>query len=356
MRHRTSVVTGVAGFIGSHLAERLIREGHFVIGIDCFADYYPRWMKERNLAQLRVHERFRFVEADLLELDLEALFRSLEVDRYRAPRGEAGPDEDAHGPVDYIYHLAAQAGVRASWGRSFEVYVHNNVLATQRLLEAAKGLRLKKLVYASSSSIYGDAEAFPTAEAATPRPVSPYGVTKLAAEHLTMLYWRNYGLPVAAVRYFTVYGPRQRPDMAFHRFIRAIIEGDEILVYGDGEQTRDFTYVSDAVDGTCRAASAAAVGEVFNIGGGSRVSVNEVLRQLEAIVGRRAKVRHTMPSHGDVRHTSADTRRARERLSYVPRTTLADGLLSETEWLKDNLGEPIPQLASETPTVAVPGG
>jgi len=314
------LITGVAGFIGSHLGERLIHEGYRVIGIDCFTDYYPRWMKERNLANLQAHERFTLIEADLLDLDLGTLLRS-----------ELSIQADPTGVVGYVFHLAAQAGVRASWGRNFEVYSRNNVLATQRLLEAARDVPLKKFIYASSSSVYGDAETFPTPEDVTPRPISPYGVTKLAGDHLCLLYWRNFGVPVICLRYFTVYGPRQRPDMAFHRFIRAMLEGREIVVYGDGEQTRDFTYVDDAVEGTVRAALSDAVGDMFNIGGGSQVTVNHAIQVLETILGKQAQVQYVEPQRGDVRHTSADTRRA-AMLGYAPRTALFDGLQAEATW------------------------
>lgn len=334
MERKTCLVTGVAGFIGSHLAERLIRDGHFVIGVDCFSDYYPRWMKENNLAQLRRDARFHFIEADLLELDLAALLRGESSSIRQRAMGDNARWDAGDGHVDYVFHLAAQAGVRESWGRNFDIYVRSNILTTQRLLEAAKELPLMKLVYASSSSIYGDAEAFPTSEDVTPHPVSPYGVTKLAGEHLCLLYWRNYGVPAVGLRYFTVYGPRQRPDMAFHRFIRAILEGMEIPVYGDGEQTRDFTYVDDAVEGTVRAAFADVAGDAFNIGGGSRISVNGVIRLLEGITNKRAQVRYLAPGRGDVRHTSADIRHAARALSYAPRATLADGLRSEREWFR----------------------
>lgn len=328
MQPQLCVVTGVAGFVASHLAERLLADGHAVVGVDCFTDFYPRPLKEANLESLRRHSGFRLIEADLLELDLAALLREA------APRRN-GAEQAGFEPVDYVFHLAAQAGVRDSWGDNFDVYLRNNVRATQRLLEAAKASPLKKLVYASSSSVYGDAEAYPTDEDVVPRPVSPYGVTKLAGEQLALLYWRNYGVPAVALRFFTVYGPRQRPDMAFHRFIRAILEGTEIPVYGDGEQTRDFTYVADTVDGIVRAAYSDVAGAVFNLGGGSRVSVNAVIRLLEGIVDRPARVRHLAPGRGDVRHTSADIRRAAHALGYVPRTTTAEGLRAEAEWLRD---------------------
>lgn len=308
----TCFVTGVAGFIGSHLAERLSADGHRVIGIDCFTNYYPRAIKEQNLAVLRQQPRFTFVEDDLLRADLPVLMNG----------------------VDWVFHLAAQAGVRASWGKSFEVYTQNNIWATQRLLEAARGARVQKFVFASSSSIYGDAETFPTREDVTPQPISPYGVTKLACEHLARLYWRNYGVPTVGLRYFTVYGPRQRPDMAFHKFIRAALEDREIVIYGDGEQTRDFTFVADAVEGTVLAALRGEAGAVYNLGGGARVSVNAVLRELERIIGKRVRVRYDAPQAGDVRHTSADCTRAANDLGYAPRVMLAKGLRAEVEWLQ----------------------
>jgi len=312
------LITGVAGFIGSHLTERLISEGYHVIGVDGFTDYYPRQMKERNLANLRDHERFTLIEGDLLDVDLAALLqRELST----------GLPAD----IEFVFHFAAQPGVRASWGQNFEVYTRNNVLATQRLLEAAKETKLKKFVYASSSSIYGDAETFPTPEEVTPRPISPYGVTKLAGEHLCQLYWQNYSMPVVCLRYFTVYGPRQRPDMAFHRFIRAMQERQEIVVYGDGEQTRDFTYVDDAVEATVQAAEAPVVGEVFNVGGGSRVTVNEAIRLLEGITSQSARVRYEESQRGDARHTEADIRKAALAFGYDPQTSLAEGLEQQVE-------------------------
>src|SRR5262245_64919423 len=220
-----ALVTGVAGFIGSHLAERLLRDGVRVTGVDCFTDYYDPAIKRRNLERARSHPEFALVELDLGEADLAAL-----------------PD------VQVVYHQAAQPGVRASWGADFAIYTHHNVLATQRLLERYRGSSLERFVYASSSSVYGDAERYPTDEGLLPRPLSPYGVTKLAGEHLALLYARNFGMPVVALRYFTVYGPRQRPDMAFHRFCRALLTGQAITVYGDGRQSRDFTFVADAVE------------------------------------------------------------------------------------------------------------
>ena len=306
------LVTGCAGFIGSHLSERLVELGHDVVGVDCLTDYYAREQKRANLQGLREHPSFRLLEVDLATADL-------------------APVVDG---IDVVFHQAGQHGVRASWGSSFETYLRNNVLATQRLLEAVKGKPLRKFVCASSSSIYGDAEAFPTSEAALPRPVSPYGATKLAAEHLATLYWRNYEVPTIALRYFTVYGPRQRPDMAFHRFIRWALEDRPIDVYGDGEQTRDFTYVSDVLAANLAAGEAAVSGVAINIGGGSRVSVNSVIQTLEALLGRPVKTNYLPTELGDVRHTSADTCRAASMLHYVPRVDLKAGLAAELAWYR----------------------
>lgn len=306
-----SIVTGCAGFIGSHLAERLVAAGHEVVGVDALTDYYARDVKLRNLAGVLGNERFSFIEADLLHMDLPRLLRS----------------------VDYVFHQAGQPGVRPSWRQNFELYLNNNVLATQRLLEAAIDAGIKRFVYASSSSVYGDAESMPTPEDALPKPVSPYGASKLAAEHLCYLYWKNFRVPTVALRYFTVYGPRQRPDMAFHKFIRAVHEDRALQVYGDGEQSRDFTYVSDAVEANLLAAEAPVEGQVFNIGGGSRVTVNEVIGLIGRIVGKEPRVEHLAPEKGDVRHTSADVSRAREVLGYSPSVGIEEGLRREAEWL-----------------------
>lgn len=305
------VVTGCAGFIGSHLSEALVAQGHEVVGIDCFTDYYPRAAKEANLAALLDSPNFTFIEADLLEYDLGRLLEG----------------------TDCVYHQAAQAGVRGSWGQNFAIYTQNNVLATQRLLEAAKDRPLRRFVYASSSSIYGDARQLPVTEETLPQPVSPYGVSKLAAEHLCRLYRVNFGVPTVSLRYFTVYGPRQRPDMGFHRFLRALLTDGEITLYGDGEQTRDFTFVSDAVAANLACLDAEVSGEVFNIGGGSRVSINRVLAILEAISGKKPRVRRIGKQKGDVRDTFADTSRAREALGFRPSVSIEEGLRRELEWL-----------------------
>jgi nucleoside-diphosphate-sugar epimerase len=329
------LVTGAAGFIGAHLVERLLTDGHTVIGLDSFTDFYPRGIKERNLAKVADHCRFAFFEGDILNVDLTGLLRGELVSR-RWPSSPNSVGQADSAPVNVVFHLAAQAGVRDSWGQNFEVYVRNNILATQRLLEAARSASLDRFVIASSSSIYGDAEALPTVEDVTPQPVSPYGVTKLAAENLAWLYWRSYGVPIVGLRYFTVYGPRQRPDMAFHKFIRAMLEDRELLVFGDGEQTRDFTFVQDTVDATVRAGLGGSSGTVMNVGGGSRVSVNQVVNILEGIVGRKARVKYIGVRAGDVRHTSADITRI-SALGYVPQVTIENGLRAEVDWLASDL-------------------
>ncbi|HEX7263193.1 MAG TPA: NAD-dependent epimerase/dehydratase family protein [Candidatus Dormibacteraeota bacterium] len=308
-----AVVTGAGGFIGSHLSERLLADGHEVVGIDSFTDYYPRARKEQNLEAARSHRNFSFEELDLVDGNI------------------AGVLEGA----DFVYHLAGQPGVRPSWGDQFDRYARDNLIATQRLLENLKGSRIKRLVFAGSSSVYGDAEAFPTRESALPRPISPYGVTKLAAEHLTHLYTRNFGIPAVSVRYFTVYGPRQRPDMAFARFMQALADGEPIEVFGDGEQTREFTFVSDAVEGTVKAATSDVVGMVFNLGGGSRVTVNKVLATLEEISKLDLRREYLPAAPGDPRHTGASINLARERLGWEPRVSLREGLTKQWEWFQE---------------------
>ena len=310
-----ALLTGAAGFIGSHLTAALLARGARVTGLDCFTDYYPRRIKEANLAVNSGHEHFRFVETSVADADLKTLLDG----------------------VTHVFHLAAQAGVRKSWGRDFQIYTVNNVDATQTLLEACVGRPIEKLVYASSSSVYGDAVAIPMTEQALPQPVSPYGVTKLAAEQLCRLYTVNHGVPTASMRYFTVYGPRQRPDMAFHRFIRAALEGRPITLYGDGGQTRDFTFVADAVAATMAAGDQGRPGAVYNIGGGSRVSIAEVLELIGRVTGKTLDIRREAAQKGDMRDTLADTTQARADLGWAPKTTLADGLEAETRWLQDAL-------------------
>lgn len=308
------VVTGVAGFVGSHLAERLIAEGHDVVGVDSFTDYYARPLKEANLQALRDHDRFTLLDGDLATMALQPVLDGAE----------------------WIFHQAAQAGVRASWGQSFDIYTTSNITATQRLLEAVIGApSLKRFVYASSSSVYGDADTLPVTEQTLTRPVSPYGVTKLAAEHLCRLYWKSYHVPTVSLRYFTVYGPRQRPDMAFHKFGRALLSGEPIVVFGDATQTRDFTHVSDIVDANIRAARAAGVeGEVFNVAGGSRVVLRAVITQMEELLGRQAQIVYHDPARGDVRDTCGDITLASTLLGYAPRMGLREGIASELAYLE----------------------
>lgn len=307
------VVTGAAGFIGSHLAERLLADGHEVVGIDCFTDYYPRPRKEANLARLRDHAAFRLVEERLQEGPLARHFEG----------------------AAHVFHLAAQAGVRASWGREFAHYTEHNVLATQRLLEAALEAGRPRVVYASSSSVYGDSSVLPLREDGPCRPVSPYGVTKLAAEHLALLYHRNHGLETVSLRFFTVYGPRQRPDMAFHRFLKAARDGQPITLYGDGTQTRDFTYVDDIVSAARAAALSGRPGCVYNVGGGERVALNEVLRLVEAIAGRRLQIQRQEAQMGDMKDTFADTSLAARDLGFRSTVPLRAGLDREWDWIRE---------------------
>jgi nucleoside-diphosphate-sugar epimerase len=306
-----ALVTGAAGFIASHLSGQLLDRGAEVIGIDCFADYYPRPIKEANLEALRSRPGFSFIESTIQGADLDRLLNG----------------------VTHVFQLAAQAGVRKSWGHDFQVYTTNNIEATQVLLEACIGKPLHRLVYASSSSVYGDAATIPMREDAVPHPLSPYGVTKLAAEHLCHLYSANHGVPATSVRYFTVYGPRQRPDMAFNRFLKAARRGDPIAVFGDGGQTRDFTFVTDAVAGTIAAGERGVPGRAYNLGGGSRVSLNEVLDIIGRVTGQPLHIERGPAQKGDVRDTYADTALARADLGFQPTVSLADGLAEEYRWL-----------------------
>ncbi|HET9327982.1 MAG TPA: NAD-dependent epimerase/dehydratase family protein [Candidatus Eisenbacteria bacterium] len=306
-----ALVTGAAGFIGSHLVDRLLAEGVTVTGVDCFTDYYDPELKRRNLESARDHRAFRMLELDLGSADLDVL-----------------PD------VDVVFHQAAQAGVRASWGREFAIYAHHNVLATQRLLERYRNGSLQRFVYASSSSVYGEAEQYPTPEDVLPRPMSPYGVTKLAGEHLALLYGKSFGVPAVALRYFTVYGPRQRPDMAFHRFCRALLRREEITVFGDGRQSRDFTYVDDAIEANVLAWRRPQAQGVYNVGGGSQVEVLEAIRILETALGVQARLSFQPRALGDPLRTRAENTRLREDFGAVPRVTIGEGLPREAEWAR----------------------
>lgn len=313
------VLTGAAGFIGSHIAHHLVnkREDE-VIGIDKFTTYYDSGIKRKNIESLRA-DRFTLIEEDLNAADLEKLLDG----------------------ADVVIHQAGQPGVRPSWGQNFDGYIDNNIGATQRLLEAArKKPTIKRFIYASSSSIYGDAEKFPTSESTTPAPRSPYGVTKLAAEHLCGVYAENYGLPVVSLRYFTVYGPGQRPDMAFTKFCKAALKGEHLEVYGDGSQERDFTFVDDVVDANLRAIDRdLQEGTVLNIAGGSHASISEILKNIEAIHGQKIHINYGEPARGDVKRTSGDTSRAQSDLGWTPVTTLEEGLRRQYEWAHDTFIE-----------------
>jgi nucleoside-diphosphate-sugar epimerase len=309
------LITGAAGFIGSHLAEACLERGWEVVAVDSLTSYYDEACKRRNLATLRADPRCIIDERDIVELDVRALVRD----------------------VRYVFHLAAQPGVRASWGQNFHVYTHANITATQHLLEGLKDSSIEKFVFASSSSVYGDAERFPTPEGVILQPISPYGATKVLGEHLVHLYWRNYGIPGVIVRYFSVYGPRQRPDMAFHRLAHAALTQSPFPMYGDGEQRRDFTFVSDSVTGTLAAAEHGEGGRVYNIGTGRTASMIEVIRVVEELSGREVELDRHPSQRGDVRVTGADVSRARLELGFQPCGSLRDGLLAELEWLQGEL-------------------
>jgi nucleoside-diphosphate-sugar epimerase len=310
--HGRALVTGCAGFIGSHLAESILADGTEVIGVDCFNDNYGRRQKLLNLRHLANWDQFEFVPIDLARGALDDLVVDCGV----------------------VYHLAAEPGVRSSWGDRYEQYLRNNVLATQHLLEALRNHPGTRLVYASSSSVYGDTPVRPTPEVEPLRPLSPYGQTKAAMESLCHLYQANFGLDVVGLRYFTVYGPRQRPDMAFYRLCHAAIDEEEFVVFGDGRQTRDFSYVADIVTATREAAVVAEQEtRMFNIGGGTPASLREVIDLVSELHGRRLSVRYVAARHGDVRDTAADTTLARKYLAFHPGVQLAQGIEAEFAWL-----------------------
>jgi UDP-glucuronate 4-epimerase len=308
-----AVVTGAAGFVGSAITRRLLELGHSVTGVDALTDYYDVALKEANLSTLE-HPAFTFVHADINDLNLRELLSG----------------------ADYVFHQAGQPGVRKSWGDDFQLYLDANVLATQKLLEAVRHTTaLRRFVYASSSSLYGDAERFPTAESDLPQPLSPYGVTKLAAEHLCSLYAANFSVPTVSLRYFTVYGPGQRTDMAFTRFCRAAVRGEKITIYGDGEQVRDFTYVDDIVAANIAAATAeSAPGSVFNAAGGSNISVNDVLAIIEQLHGAPLNVEYIAKVAGDVRRTGGSTEAITSQLGWHAEVTLQEGLRRQYDWAR----------------------
>ena len=310
MNAKRALVTGVAGFIGSHLAQLLLARGYEVVGLDSFTPYYSPTMKRANIAPLLNKSRFTLMEGDILNLQ-------------KLPQG-----------LTHIFHLAAQPGVRSSWGAGFDTYLKNNVLATQRLLELCISYPLKKFVYASSSSVYGESYSLPLKEDGKPSPVSPYGLTKYAGEGLCRLYSQNYGIPTLSLRYFTVYGPKQRPDMAFHRFIKAILRGEKVKIFGDGEQRRDFTFVSDVVEATVRAGESGIVGEALNVGGGRWIAINYALKIIEKICGRKAELEYDNVQMGDVKDTLADTSKIQRELGYKSEVKLDEGLREEVEWMR----------------------
>ena len=311
------VITGVAGFIGSTLAEKLLHDGHNVRGIDSFTNYYPPHIKEKNIEKCLKHTNFSLIRQDLESLlDLSTIFKNAE----------------------YIFHLAAQPGVRASWGKEFVIYVKNNISVTQKILESLKNnTTLKKFVLASSSSVYGNQPSIMNEETSLTRPVSPYGVTKLAAENLTNLYFKNYKIPTVSLRYFTVYGPKQRPDMAFTRFFNSIIKDKKLSIFGNGEQTRDFTYVDDIVKATINAATSDSVGEILNVGGGSVFSLSEIIEFMKEITQKEFEIDFKTEQKGDVTHTSADISKAEKLINYKSNTDIKYGLTQQYEYIKTNL-------------------
>jgi UDP-glucuronate 4-epimerase len=312
-----ALVTGCAGFVGSHLTDALLADGHEVVGIDCLTDNYAKPDKLANLAAARDHRAFELHRRDLAAEDASALLAGCDV----------------------VFHLAAEPGVRSSWGARFERFVHNNLEATQRLLEAARRTPETRFVYASSSSVYGESERLPTPEDTPPRPLSPYGVTKLAGEQLCRVYHANHGVDAVALRFFTVYGPRQRPDMAFRRFAEAAARGAPIDLFGDGRQSRDFTFVDDVVAAIRAAGAVPGVGgRAYNIGGGAPVSLNAALDRLAALAGRPLDVRRHGRESGDVLHTAADIARARNDLGFAPATPLDAGLAAEFQWVQARAG------------------
>ncbi len=307
-----SLVTGAAGFIGSHLAEKLVKIGHEVIGIDCFTDYYDKLAKEANIKGLRNNKKFKFVNDNLLTVDLRRLLEK----------------------ADYVFHEAAQPGVRSSF-ENFKPYVENNIMATSRLLDAAKDTNVKKFVYASSSSVYGDSQKLPLMEDFNPSPISPYAVSKLSGEDFCKIYFKVHNVPAVILRYFTVFGPRQRPDLAIYRIIRSVLKNDEFVLFGDGLQTRDFTFISDIIKGTIQAADLAKAGEIYNIGAGARKSLAEIIQIVEKLLGEKVNFKKIESSKGDVRNTFADISKARNAFGFKPSIDIEQGLSKQIEWMKE---------------------
>lgn len=306
------LVTGTAGFVGSTLSERLLREGYDVIGVDSLNDNYSKKIKTTNLEGLLKHKNFIYINKKIVDLDF--------------PRETDG--------IEAVFHQAATAGVRASWGSNFRDYVENNIISTQILLENLKHSKLKKFVYASSSSVYGDSQEFPLKISTLTKPISPYGVTKLAAENLVNTYYKNYGIPSISLRYFTVYGPRQRPDMGFHMFIHSAINDKVIRIYGDGEQIRDFTYIDDIVEANILSLNTPKEFGIYNIGGGNITSINSILSMIEEITGKKLNMIYEEEQKGDVRKTQADISNSISDLNYNPEFDLNNGLRNHYEWIK----------------------
>ena len=306
------LVTGAAGFIGSHLSQKLLKEGYSVIGLDSFTDFYSQKLKKINLSPLLNENNFEFLHGDINNIDTDSLVQR----------------------VDCIFHLAAQAGVRTSWGHRFSDYTRNNIEATQNLLEAARGSRIQNFIYASSSSVYGTCTDLPWKENSPLFPFSPYGVSKLAAEHLCSLYFKNYGVPTVSLRFFTVYGPGQRPDMAFHRFFKFIIQSKPVPIFGDGKQTRDFTFIDDIVAANITALEKGKSGEIYNVGGGSRRKLEDVIHIMEEITGIKIQTIVEGTKKGDVPDTYASIEKARKVLNYSPQVSFKDGLKEQWEWIQ----------------------
>ena len=311
------LLTGIAGFIGSTLSEQLLELGYDILGLDCFTSYYSKAQKLDNLKKSVSNKKCTFIEADILDIDLSLI-------------------KD----IDVIVHLAAQPGVRPSWSE-FEVYVRNNVVATKRLLDAAVNLGARKFVFASSSSVYGDAESYPTKEDTVPRPVSPYGITKDTCEKLCRVYHDAYSLHITTLRFFTVYGPRQRPDMGFHKFIERMLANQKITIYGDGNQIRDFTYVGDIVQGVIAALESDSKEETYNLGGGRPTRLLDVINVLKNTIGVDAEIEYAEAQRGDARKTLADIGRARKELNYNPTMKLEQGLSAQVDWHRKRLNRTI---------------
>lgn len=307
------LVTGAAGFLGSHLCDRLLEHRCEVVGVDSFTDLYSRRIKRANLEDAMNNVNFSFIQENLLSIDMYSILTG----------------------VDYVFHFAAQAGARSSWGKDFRIYNEYNIMATQKLLETIKNFNVKKFIYASSSSVYGSVAQLPIHEESILKPSSPCGISKLAAENLVYIYNKRYDIPTLSLRYFTVYGPRQRPDMAFYKFIDAILRGKKITVFGDGKQTRDFVYITNVIDATIKAALGDGVsGEVFNIGSGKATSVNQAIKLIEKITKKKAKIEYLYDQEVEVLNAKADIKKAKKMLDYSPSVNLEEGMTNQINWIK----------------------